>query len=102
MYFGRLEDDELYGMFVLDAALSLILTDSLPPEIVQKIFSVNFLEKLDAEVLRSYDKVNIFINEELLINHLLIYCFYSDSPPHSNSRVSYAIESGSLHQHARM
>lgn len=75
MYFGRLEDDELYGMFVLDAALSLILTDSLPPEVVQKIFSVNFLEKLDAEVLRSYDKVNILIKEEILINYLLIILF---------------------------
>lgn len=47
-------------MFVLETALSLILTDSLPQEIVQTIFSVNFLEKLDAEVLRSYDKVTVY------------------------------------------
>ena len=103
MCFGRLEDDEVYGMFVLEAALSLILTDSLPPEIVQKIFSVNFLEKLDAEVLRSYDKVNILINEEIFINRFInLFYFYSDPPPPSNPRVSYATESGSLHQHARM
>ena len=49
----RLDKNGLYGIYVLRGALGLILHDSLPSELIYKIFSVGFLERLDSEVAHS-------------------------------------------------
>jgi len=44
----------MYGLFVLECALALMLPNRLPMDLVNEIFSMHFLDKLDAEVASCY------------------------------------------------
>lgn len=47
----------MFGLSVLESALALILNNRLPLKLVNEIFTVRFLDKLDAEVAACYSKV---------------------------------------------
>lgn len=48
----------MYGLFVLECALSLMLPNRLPMDLVNEIFSVRFLDKLDVEVASCYSRAS--------------------------------------------
>lgn len=47
----------MFGLFVLEASLALALTNRLSVKLVNQIFTVQFLDKLDSEVAGCYSKV---------------------------------------------
>lgn len=51
------QSSRTYGLSILECALALMLPNQLPHEIVNEIFSVKFLDRLDTEVEACYSKV---------------------------------------------
>ena len=47
----------MFGLFVLESALALIFSNQLSLKLVNEIFTVKFLDKLDSEVAALYTKV---------------------------------------------
>lgn len=47
----------MFGLFVLESGLALLLNNRLPLKLVNEIFTVRFLDKLDSEVAACYSKV---------------------------------------------
>jgi hypothetical protein len=52
------DKERLQGLTLLQAAIALCFFHRLPEELVHFIFTVNFLERLDEEVLHCYAKVS--------------------------------------------
>ncbi|KAI9557037.1 FAST kise domain-containing protein 1 [Daphnia sinensis] len=50
------KDNGMFGLFVLEASLALVLTNRLSIKLVNEIFTVQFLDKLDLEVAACYSK----------------------------------------------
>lgn len=61
----------MFGLFVLESALALLLSNQLPLKLVNEIFTVQFLDKLDAEVAACYSKVDL--------SYVHFYIFYKTS-----------------------
>jgi hypothetical protein len=52
------DKERLQGLTLLQAAIALCFFHHLPEELVHSIFTVDFLERLDEEVLNCYAKVS--------------------------------------------
>ncbi|XP_057374559.1 uncharacterized protein LOC130695439 [Daphnia carinata] len=50
------KENGMFGLFVLEASLALVLTNRLSIKLVNDIFTVQFLDKLDLEVAACYSK----------------------------------------------
>ncbi|KZS20741.1 putative FAST kinase domain-containing protein 1 [Daphnia magna] len=50
------KENGMFGLFVLEASLALILSNRLSIKLVNEIFTVQFLDKLDLEVAACYSK----------------------------------------------
>ena len=55
------QSSRTYGLSILECALALMLPNQLPREIVNEIFSVKFLDRLDTEVEACYSKVLLLL-----------------------------------------
>ena len=51
------KENGMFGLFVLEASLALLYTNQLSVKLVNEIFTVRFLDKLDFEVAACYSKV---------------------------------------------
>lgn len=73
----------MFGLFVLEASLALILSNRLSIKLVNEIFTVQFLDKLDLEVAACYSKVGPNVSASLwtyLGISLICLCFLSSRP----------------------
>jgi hypothetical protein len=55
------KENGMFGLYVLEASLALLYSNQLSAKLINDIFTVRFLDKLDSEVAACYSKVCLIV-----------------------------------------